>query len=147
MWIHPTGFDHDVYDEFENMRRQIGQLFGDWAGASGIRSVAAGTFPAVNVGASPTQVDVYLFAAGADPDSLDIKLQQNLLSVSGSRTIELPEQAQRYRHERFSGDFRRVITLPEDVDPEKVDAIYRDGILHITVQRREAVRPRRIDIH
>ena len=147
MWINPTGFDNDVYDEFENMRRQIDQLFGGRGGTSGIRSVAAGTFPAINVGASPTQVDVYLFAAGADPDSLDITLQQNLLSVSGRRTVELPEQAQRYRHERFGGDFRRVITLPEDVDPDKVDASYRDGILHITLQRRETVRPRRIDIH
>jgi HSP20 family protein len=45
------------------------------------------------------------------------------------------------------GEFRRVITLPEDADPERVDATYRDGVLHITVKRREAVRPRQITVN
>ena len=122
------------------------QAFGDWSGTTGIRSMAAGTFPAINVGASEEQVDVYVFAAGMDPKSLDISLQQNLLTISGERKIESPESAQFYRQERFSGSFRRVITLPEDVDPDRVNASYRDGVLHVAVQRREAVRPRQIEV-
>jgi len=147
MLNYPSGFDNDVYDQLARMRVQLDQLFGGWGGTSGIRSVAGDTFPAINLGASPTQVDVYVFAAGADPASLDITLQQNLLTVSGGRKIKLPEQAQLYRHERFSGDFRRVITLPEDVNPDEVNASYHDGVLHITVRRREAVSPRRIEVH
>ena len=50
-----------------------------------------------------------------DPKSLDISLQQNLLSISGERKIESPENAQFYRQERFSGGFRRVITLKADL--------------------------------
>ena len=73
-------------------------------------------------------------------------LQQNLLTVSGARTAEVPEGAQAYRRERFGGEFQRVITLPDDVDPDKVDAVYRDGVLHITVQRREEVQPRKIEV-
>ena len=45
------------------------------------------------------------------------------------------------------GEFRRVITLPDDVDPDRVEAKYRDGVLQITVQRREAVRPRQITVN
>jgi len=52
-----------------------------------------------------------------------------------------------YRNERFEGEFRRSIALPEDIDPDKVEASYRDGIVEIRVQRREASRPRQIEIH
>ena len=92
-------------------------------------------------------MDVYLFAANLDPKSLDVSLQQNLLSVSGSRKVDVNENAEYYRRERFDGDFRRVISLPDDVDPERVQAKYRDGVLQITVQRREAARPRQITVN
>jgi len=91
-------------------------------------------------------VDVYLFAAGLDPKALDISIQQNLLTVAGERNLEVPDDVEHYRRERFSGAFRRVISLPEDVDPEKVDAHYVDGVLHIAIQRREASRPRQIEV-
>ena len=103
--------------------------------------------PPINVGATPDRVDVYVFAGGLDPKTLDISMQQNLLAVSGSRKLELDEAADYYRRERFDGDFRRVITLPDDVDPERVDAKYRDGVLQITIQRREAARPRQITVN
>lgn len=146
MFGYLTGFDHDLFDQFERMRRQMDVMFGDRGGPLGIRSVAAGTYPAINVGASPKQVDAYVFAAGVDPQSLDISLRQNLLTVSGERKIELPEGAQAYRRERFNGSFKRVITLPDDVDPDSVDAAYRDGVLHISVQRREELQPRKIEV-
>jgi HSP20 family protein len=146
MWSYLTGFDDDVFEEFERMRRRMDQLYGVRPGSTGIRSVAAGTFPGINVGASPEQMDVYVFAAGVDPKSLDISLQQNLLSIAGERKAELPEQAQVYRNERFSGGFQRALTLPEDVNPDKVSAAYRDGVLHLTLRRREAVRPRQIEV-
>jgi HSP20 family protein len=146
MFGYLTGFDNDLFDQFERMRRQMDQLLGEGGGPLGIRSVAAGTYPAINIGASPEQVDVYVFAAGMDPGTIDILLQQNLLSVSGERNADLPEGVQPFRQERFSGGFRRVITLPEDVDADKVSATYRDGVLHISVRRREKVQPRRIEV-
>ncbi len=146
MAVYLTGFD-DAYDQFERMRQQMDELFGGWSAPMGIRNMTPGGFPAVNVGASADRVDAYMFAAGLDPKSLEISLQQNLLSISGERKEDIPEQAEPYRNERFTGTFRRVLTLPDDVDPEKVDATYRDGILHITVQRHEAVEPRKIQVH
>ena len=146
MFGYLTGFDRDWFDQFERMSREMEAMFGDRGGARGIRSVTAGNYPAINIGASPKQVDVYVFAAGADPKSLDISLQQNLLTVSGERKFELPESAQVYRHERFNGSFKRVITLPEDVDPDKVSAAYQDGVLHVVVQRKEELQPRKIEV-
>ena len=106
-----------------------------------------GTFPAVNVASSADSVAVYLFAPGIDAKSLEISLQQNVLTVSGRRQASQPQSATYYRNERFEGDFRRAIALPEDIDADKVDATYRDGIVEIRVLRRESSRPRRIEIH
>jgi HSP20 family protein len=121
-------------------------LFGRSQWPAGIRAVSRGTYPPINIGSTPEQVDVYLFAAGLDPQTLDISVQQNLLTVAGERKAPAGKDVDYYRRERFDGAFRRVITLPEDVDPERVEARYRDGILQINVQRREAARPRQIEV-
>ena len=141
-----SSFDTNLFDEFGRLDKEMDQLFGGTAWPMGIRAVRRGTFPPMNVGATPDSVDVYLFAAGLDPREIDLSIQQNLLTVSGSRKVEVDDEADYYRRERFDGDFRRVVTLPEDVDPERVDAKYRDGVLHITVARRESARPRQIEI-
>ncbi|MEQ8859984.1 MAG: Hsp20/alpha crystallin family protein [Pseudomonadales bacterium] len=135
-----------LFDEF--LRRDSD--WGAFAPApwfSGIRSVRQGTYPPLNVGANEDGVDVYLFAAGLDPKSLDLSIRQNLLTISGKREEAPHEGATYYRRERFTGSFQRVLTLPEDVDPDKVTASYRDGVLHVRVGRREEVKPRRIEVH
>jgi HSP20 family protein len=136
-----------MFDEFRRLQEQIDSLFDSWPGAIGIRSVAPGTFPPVNVGATPDRLEVYVFAAGLDPKKIDISMQQNLLAVSGERAAPDDEAAAYYRQERFAGEFRRVLTLPEDVDPDRVEARYRDGVLHITVSRKEAAKPRTIPLN
>ncbi len=140
-------FDTSLFDEFRRLEGEMDQLFGRGSLPAGIRAMRRGTFPPINVGATPERVDVYLFAAGLDPKSVDISIQQNLLAVSGDRKVPVDEAADYYRQERFDGEFRRVITLPDDVDPDRVDAKYRDGVLQITVQRREAARPRQITVN
>ncbi|MGB5278724.1 MAG: Hsp20/alpha crystallin family protein [Gammaproteobacteria bacterium] len=139
-------FDNSLFDEFRRMQRDIDQLFGATSWPSSIRAVARGSYPQVNIGSNPDQVDVYLFTAGVDPETMDISIQQNLLTVAGERKLVTEEGANYYRKERYDGSFRRVVTLPDDVDPDKVDASYRDGILHIAIQRCEAAKPRQIEI-
>ena len=134
------------FDEFRRMQNEIDHLFGRGYRPAGIRSVARGTWPAVNVGSTPDKVSIYLFAAGVDPDSFDISMQQNLLTVTGGRKAPAAVGHEYYRKERYDGDFRRIITLPEDVDPDRVEAKYRDGVLQIDVHRREASRPRTIKV-
>ena len=142
-----TNLDTNLFDELRRLEGEVDQLFGRAPVPAGIRAVRRGTFPPVNVGATPERVDVYLFAAGLDPKTLDLSIQQNLLSVSGSRKVEVDAEADYYRRERFDGEFRRVITLPDDVDPDRVDAKYREGVLQITIPRREAARPRQIAVN
>jgi HSP20 family protein len=143
----PSNMPSSVFDELWRLQQEVDELFGSWSSPLGIRSVPRGSFPAINVGQTPERVEVYLFAPGIDPKSLDISIQQNLLTVSGRREIKVEEDNEYYRQERFAGEFRRVISLPEDVDPERVQAKYTDGIVQIGIERRESARPRQIEIH
>lgn len=140
------GYDGSLLDEFRRMEQEMGQLFGSGGWPSGIRSVARGSYPPINIGSTPEQIDVYLFAAGLNMEGLDISIQQNLLTIDGERRPITEEGADYFRKERYDGAFHRVLSLPDDVDPDEVDATYRDGLLHITIKRREATRPRRIEI-
>ena len=142
----PSTMPSSVFDELWRLQQEVDSLFGGWTSPLGIRSLPRGSFPAINVGQTSERVDVYLFAPGIDPKRLEISMQQNLLTVSGEREIKLTEEAAYYRQERFGGEFRRVISLPEDVDPDRVQAKYVDGVVQISVQRRESARPRQIQI-
>ena len=137
---------NNLFDQFRRLENQMDQLFSYSPWPAGIRAAQRGSFPPLNVGSTPERVDVYVFAANLDPKSLDLSIQQNLLSIGGTRKVEVDEKAEYYRHERFDGDFRRVVALPDDVDPERVAAKYRDGVLHVTIQRRESARPRQIAV-
>jgi HSP20 family protein len=123
--------------------------FGTLGLPSSIRAVAQGAFPAINIGGTPTAVEVYAFAPGLDPKKIDVTVDRGVLTLSGERTTFLPERgAQRsvYAAERYTGEFRRAIALPEDVDAKRVNATYRDGILRISIARQEESQPKRIEI-
>jgi HSP20 family protein len=116
----------------------------------GIRSAAGAGFPVLNVGATPETIEIQALAPGLDPASLELTVDRGLLVLAGERKSAVPADRERtsvYAHERFTGRFRRVVSLPEDADPAKVQANYRDGILRVTVERRESARPRRIEVN
>ncbi len=139
----------DLFAEFDALQRQMDRLLGPRGPSSSIRAVERGSFPAVNIGTTPEAVEIYAFAPGIDPASLDVSVDKGLLTLSGERRVPAAEEGARtsvYARERFEGPFRRVVALPEDADPERVDASYRDGIVRIRILKREASRPRRIEV-
>ena len=138
-------FPGDLFAEFDELQRQMQRRTG--ARGASIRAVQRGSFPAVNVGLTSEAVEIYAFAAGLDPATLDVSIEKGLLTIAGERKRQAPEgEVQVYARERGEGAFRRVLSLPEDADPARVEANYRNGVLHIRVQKREASRPRRIEI-
>jgi len=142
-------YEHPLSGHFRRLEKELDELFGGAAltGTRDIRSLPIGTFPAINVGSTPDAITVYVFAPGVDPKGLDISIQQNLLTIGGERQLPQEENATYYRRERFSGEFRRTLSLPDDVDPDGVEAKYTDGILTITVRRRASAKPRQIEVH
>jgi len=138
----------DLFAELNRMQSMLDRVFPS-PGAS-IRSQADGAFPVLNVGSSPTSVEVQALAPGLDPAKLEITIDHGLLVIAGERAQALPAPDERtsvYANERFSGRFRRVVSLPEDADPARVDASYRDGVLRVSVAKRESSLPRRIEVN
>lgn len=136
-------FPRDLLAELERLQREVPQTVEP---GPSIRGQKRG-YPALNVGGTPNAVEIYAFAPGLDPATLDVQLEKGILTIAGERKAPVvSEQATVHIGERFAGRFRRVVSLPDDIDPNSIVAKYRDGVLHVSVQRREETQPRRISI-
>jgi HSP20 family protein len=138
----------DIFSELNRLQSVLDQVFRP-AERSSIRALTGASFPVINVGTTPDTIEVMALAPGLDPASLQLSIDRGLLVISGERKSEVPESGDGiavYAHERFAGNFRRVVSLPDEADPAKVDAAYRDGILRITVAKRESSKPRHIEV-
>ena len=140
-------FPGGLFGEFDRLRRQMDEAFESVTPTS-IRAVAPGTYPAVNVGTTPDSIEVYAFAPGLQADKIEVTVDRGVLSISGERAAPTEaEKAKAYTQERVYGSFRRAISLPEDVDPERINARYQDGLLQVSIARKEALQPKRITVN
>ncbi len=140
---------HALFDQIDRLQREITSAFAAEGLPSGIRSVAAGTLPAINVGRTASSVEVYAFAPGLDAARIDVTLDRGVLRIAGEREPFAPgadAHTQVYARERVSGRFARALSLPDDVDPAKVSATYVDGVLRVSVGLRESAQPQRIAV-
>ncbi len=145
--MYRTLFPRDIFSELNRLQREIQQNF---VTGPSIRGIGRSGFPALNVGRTPQAVDLYAFAPGLDPAKIEVNLERGVLTISGERAGNLPEREEKtavHINERFAGRFRRVVNLPDDIDPNSVTAAYSDGVLHISLKRQESALPRRIAIH
>jgi HSP20 family protein len=141
--LYRTLFPRDLFAELDRLQREMQQSYDL---SPSIRGVTRG-FPAMNVGGTSRSVEIYAFLPGVDPAGLDVQIEKGVLTVTGERKAEaVPEKATVHIDERFAGPFRRVVSLPDDVDSNAVEAKYRDGVLHISIARKAAAQPRRITI-
>lgn len=139
-------FSNDLFSELDQLQKQMQQAFGTGVG---IRGNAAGAYPLLNVGRTPQSIELYAFAPGLDPASIEVNLERGVLTIGAERKSGLPAQDDKstiHINERFAGRFRRVLSMPDDIDPDNVSAQYRDGVLHVQVKRRESAQPRRIAV-
>jgi HSP20 family protein len=140
-------FPRDLFAELDRLQRDMQQAFDT---SPAIRGVGRGGYPALNIGGTSESVEIYAFAPGLDPNTIELNLDRSVLTLAGERKAELPKsddgKTTVHAAERFSGRFRRVVSLPDDVDGSAVNAKYRDGVLQISIPRKAASQPRRIDV-
>jgi HSP20 family protein len=143
--IYRSLFPRDIFAEFDRLQRELQQSFDL---SPSIRGFGRGGFPALNIGGTQQSVEIYAFAPGLDPEKIDVNIDRGVLTIQGERESSAPEDEKTAVHinERFAGRFRRVVSLPDDVDPNAVSAEYRDGVLHLSIRRRESAMPRRIEV-
>jgi len=103
--------------------------------------------PTVNLVETEEGFEVTAELPGMKPEDVHVELHENSLWISGEKKEEQEEKGKTYhRVERRSGEFRRVLPLPTPVDKESIGAEYREGVLKITLQKTEEVKPKRIEV-
>jgi HSP20 family protein len=125
--------DRDLFANFDRMRREMDELFGDVLERTGLTRRRAGFTPAVDVSysADPPRAVVTAELAGINPDELDLEIQGRNLILSGRRE-PAPIESDLYQQiEIERGTFRRVIELGAEVQAEQAKARYEDGMLRI----------------
>lgn len=134
----------DPFKELFATQRELSQLFDRAFGFAGTRLEWA---PAVDVYEEEDKVVVKADLPGVKPEEVEVKLTPTHLAIKGKReqTSEVKKE-QYYRLERSYGSFERVIPLPDDVKQEEVKASYKDGVLEITLPRRQAAKPKEIKV-
>lgn len=101
--------------------------------------------PAVDIRETPEALIVYAEVPGLSKEDINITLENNVLTLSGERRFEKDTKEQDWhRVERSYGTFSRSFSLPAQLDPDKVDASFKDGVLSIRIPKAEMARPRKI---
>lgn len=136
--------DRDV----KNLQAQLNRLFEPFARfATGDEDLVSGTWvPPVDVAETQDKILVRAEVPGIRQEDISIEFENGLLTLRGERKIEKAEGVTWHRVERIYGNFSRSFTLPRSVDPEKITASYREGILEVEVPKREEAKPKHIKI-
>jgi HSP20 family protein len=130
----------------EQLRREMDRLWDRTYGSERSRR-RAGVFPLLNLSEDKDHVYVRAELAGVRPEDIDITLEDNKLILRGERKIPTEEKVVGYhRREREAGSFRRVVRLPDRLDASKVAALFKDGILTITLAKPDEVKPKQITV-
>jgi HSP20 family protein len=134
----------DPFDALFNLQRALeARLESGW-----LRDLTTsrGPFPLINVFQEGEDLVAIVELAGIDKSDLQIQAKENTIRISGKKAIEFPEGASVHRRERIQGDFDRTLSLPVQLDPDRIKAEYRDGILALFLPRAASDKPRTIAV-
>jgi len=146
-----------VFEEMDRLRRELDDFLGGGVGLrwdlpfskiSFLPGRAARSYPLVNVEEADDRFTVEALAPGLDPSTLQLSFHDNTLTVSGEKetVTEESESDRIHRLERSGGRFLRTVRLTREIDRDRIEAEYKDGILRVSLPKAEAARPRSIDV-
>ena len=135
----------DEIKEFDQLRQEVNRLFNLFSPAT--EPFFSRVYPAINLTEKGDNFLVRAELPGVNPESLDISVVEGRLQIRGERKADFEEENLSYhRREREAGFFRRTIALPERVDPGKVSASLKTGVLTVTLPKSEDAKPRKITV-
>jgi HSP20 family protein len=127
------------------LQNRMNSLFQDFSRGNGNDElITAGFVPPVDIYEDEQKVVLKLEVPGLEEEDLDIRVENNTLTVRGERKLEKEENF--HRIERRYGSFYRAFTLPPSVDTDKVQAKYDAGVLRIELERRAEAKPKQVKI-
>ena len=138
----------DPFHEFTTLQDRMHRLVRD-SFADREEALATSTFaPPVDVYEDEHNITLKIEVPGIDEKDVDVRIENNTLTVHGERKFEKEEKEENFRRvERQYGSFTRSFTLPSTVDPEKVQASYEKGILRIQLAKKAEAKPKQIKVN
>lgn len=126
--------------------QEVDRVFNLVNHAVGVHSVSRQGYPAMNIYNQEGTTTLIAEVPGIPPDKLELTVLDDSLVLKGERPMEYGNGQECLRCERPHGPFSRTISLPDTVDPESIQADYKDGVLTVTMNKAAAVKPRKIEI-
>ncbi len=135
----------DLLPTQDRLNRLLNETFGQFFGDEGISS--RGWSPAVDIYETDDNLILKAELPGVDPKDVEVRVEDSTLYLKGQRKFEREVKEENYhRVERSYGSFARTFTLPNGIDPDRVKAEYKDGLLTLTMPKREQAKPKTIKI-
>jgi HSP20 family protein len=136
----------DVVTLRERMNRMFEDVFSGRA-QEGKELTTSTWAPSVDIFETEKELVLTAEIPGIDEKDVEIKIEDNTLSLKGERKFEKETKEENYhRIERSYGSFYRAFTLPNSIDPEKIQATHENGVLKITMPKRDELQPRKVKI-
>ena len=137
----------DPFREVQSLQNRVNALFRDFSDGDSATSTAS-FIPAVDVYEDEKKVVLKLEVPGIEEKDLDVRVENNTLTVKGERKLEKEEKEENFhRIERRYGSFYRAFTLPTTVDSEHIDAGYNAGVLKLELKKKPEAQPKQIKVN
>jgi HSP20 family protein len=134
----------DPFEALLQFQKQLdARLASDWLGDS---TAATGAYPPINIFQQSHDFVAVVELPGVRKEDLSIEAKESTIRISGKKTLDYGEGVSIHRRERLAGTFDRTITLPVRIDPDRIKAEYRDGMLALFIPRAESDKPRSIEV-
>jgi len=134
----------DPFEALSTLQRALdAHIASDWIGRG---TAAIGSFPPINMFQRGDDFVAIVELPGVDKNDLEIEAKENTVRIRGKKTIVYGEEASVHRRERISGVFDRTLSVPIRIEPDRIKAEYRDGMLALFIPRAETDKPRSIKI-
>src|SRR5262249_17484900 len=140
----------DPFREFTTLQDRMNRLFQDSFGREGREEAlsTASFAPPVDVYEDEHSITLKIEVPGIEEKDIDVRVENNILTVIGERKFEKEEKQENYRRvERQYGSFTRSFTLPTTVDPEQISAEYDKGVLKIQLTKKAEAKPKQIKVN
>src|SRR5204863_2149411 len=139
----------DPFREFSTLQDRMNRLFRDSYGDAREEALTTSTFaPPVDVYEDEHNITLKIEVPGIDEKDIDVRIENNTLTVHGERKFEKEEKEENFRRvERHYGSFTRSFTLPSSVDPGQVSADYDKGMLKINLAKKAEAKPKQIKVN
>jgi HSP20 family protein len=139
---------YDPFRELRSLQDEMNRLFVSNFSRPEREGFASGAWnPSVDIFENKDQIVIEAELPGMKPDEVNISIENNVLTIHGERKFEKKDENDNFhRVERSYGSFTRSFTLPPTVSSENADAEFDNGVLRLTLAKREEAKPRRIEI-